>query len=315
MKTNRLGARVKAGDRNALSQAITFVEDDQEKAGRLLGSLRCEGNAFVIGVTGAPGTGKSTLIARLIQAYRKKGAKVGVVAVDPTSPLTGGALLGDRVRMSDFSNDPGVYIRSMASRGWTGGLSRAVADVVRLYDAAGMDVAIVETVGTGQSETEVVGISHVVLVVLIPGMGDEVQASKAGLMEVGDIFVVNKSDLPGADREVVSILSMTRGRAESKAVVKVSAAKGEGIEKLFTMLETKRRAFLEGNVEARAKSVRGMIIELAKADLLERVSKYPPKEIDALANGVLQKKVSVEDAAEDLVKRISGARPGRTSAR
>jgi len=180
LKTQHLSNQVLKGDRRALAKAITVIENDQKSAAKMLATLKPPGRAFVLGVTGPPGTGKSTLVDRLIELHRRKGLKVGVIAVDPTSPITGGALLGDRIRMADHAVDEGVYIRSMASRGWSGGLSRATSQVVQVMDAAGYDLILIETVGIGQSDIDVVSISHAVLVVLMPGMGDDVQMSKAG---------------------------------------------------------------------------------------------------------------------------------------
>ena len=193
-------------------------------------------------------TGKSSLVDRLTESYRRLGLKVGIVAIDPTSPLTGGALLGDRIRMVDHTHGQGGFIRSMASSGWAGGLSGAVADVIQLLDAAGMDVIMVETVGIGQSDTDVVRVAHAVMVVLMPGIGDDVQASKAGLMEIGDVYVVNKADLPGADDMVVDLLAMARDfKGRSPAVLKVSATKKEGIEVVVGVLERIRSRFLSSD--------------------------------------------------------------------
>jgi LAO/AO transport system kinase len=297
-------SRVVEGDRRALAKAITAVENDQKQAARMLTRLRPPGHVFVLGVTGPPGTGKSTLVDRLIWLYRKKGLKVGVIAVDPTSPITGGALLGDRIRMTGHSGDKGVYIRSMASRGWSGGLSRATSQVVQLMDSAGYDIVLIETVGIGQSDIEVVSVSHAVLVVLMPGMGDDVQMSKAGLMEIGDIYVVNKGDLEGADLMVVSLLSLVRTlRSRSPQVVKVSALTGEGLDQLDAALGAILSRFGEGDREIRMKSIRGMVTEIAKGDVVEGFLRRSGEAAETLAEQVLEGKLTVVEAAAKLASR------------
>jgi LAO/AO transport system kinase len=197
------------GDRRALARVISLVEDGGASAeAALAGLFPHTGRAHVVGVTGAPGTGKSTLVNQLAKALRAEGRRVGVVAVDPTSPFTGGAILGDRIRMHDLAGDPGVFIRSMATRGSLGGLARATADVVKVLDAAGFDLILIETVGAGQAEVDIASAAHTVLVVAAPGMGDEVQAIKAGILEIADILVVNKADLPHADSAVRALRAM-----------------------------------------------------------------------------------------------------------
>jgi LAO/AO transport system kinase len=308
MEDLRLLNRLATGDRRALAKAITVIENDQRSASLLLNQLKPPGHVFVLGVTGPPGTGKSTLVDRLIGAFRRKGLKVGVIAVDPTSPITGGALLGDRIRMTEHAGDRGVYIRSMASRGWSGGLSRSTSQVIQLMDSAGYDVVLIETVGIGQSDIEVVSVSHAVLVVLMPGMGDDVQMSKAGLMEVGDVYVVNKGDLDGADLMVVSLLSLVRTlRSRSPPVVKVSALTGEGLDKLDAAIEEVRSKFREGNSEIRLKSIRGMLIQMAKGDLLERFQRNSARPADRLAREVLAGNLTIAQAAARLSNREATA--------
>ncbi len=204
-----LAEEVRAGQRLALSRAISHIENEGPHAHLLLASLYPHtGRAHIIGVTGAPGSGKSTLVTALTQSYRAVGKAVAVVAIDPTSPFTGGALLGDRVRMHTLSGDEGVFIRSMATRGSLGGLSKTTGDVVTLLDAAGFDCILVETVGVGQAEVEIASTAHTTLVVEAPGMGDEVQAIKAGILEIGDVLVVNKADRPGTNRTVRALEMM-----------------------------------------------------------------------------------------------------------
>ena len=300
MQVRELASRMKKGDRVALAKGITLAENDPEGATRLLARMGPPGKAFVVGVTGPPGTGKSSLVDRLIEAYRKDGLKVGVIAVDPSSPITGGALLGDRIRMSGHAGDMDVFIRSMASRGWSGGLSRATSQVIRLMDAAGYDLILLETVGIGQSDIEVVGVSHAVLVVLMPGLGDDIQVSKAGLMEIGDIYVVNKSDLEGADLMVVNLLSLFRGSPRSPPVLKVSALSGEGIDSLHDAVEGIRSSFEAGDINLRLKSIRGMIIETARGAAMERLAVVSESEADGLARQVLSGRTTIEAAAARL---------------
>lgn len=295
-----LASLIKKGDRVALAKGITLAENDPARATGLLAHLGTPGRAFVVGVTGPPGTGKSSLVDRLIESYRKKGLRVGVIAVDPTSPITGGALLGDRIRMTGHAGDRNVFIRSMASRGWSGGLSRATSQVIRLMDAAGLDLVLLETVGIGQSDIEVVGVSHAVLVVLMPGLGDDIQVSKAGLMEVGDVYVVNKSDLEGADQMVVSLLTLFRGSTRSPPVLKVSALTGEGVDRLQGAIDEVRTRFMGGNQELRLKSIRGMIIETARGEAMEKFAGISEARADRLARQVMEGKVSVEEAAVKL---------------
>ena len=303
MPSSRLASALKRGDRRALAKAITLAESRPREAASLVGSLKPEGRAFVVGITGPPGTGKSTLVDRMIEFYRKKGLKVGVVAVDPTSPITGGALLGDRVRMSSHASDPKVYIRSMASRGWSGGLSRATALAIQLMDAAGFDVVLLETVGIGQADIEVVGVSHAVLVVLMPGLGDDIQVSKAGLMEVGDVYVVNKADIPGADSMYTSLLGLVRTmRGRSPEVVRVSARTGEGLERLGAVVEKVRSKFASGDKGLRVRSARGLVVETARGMVLEKFARISDGKADSLALKVAEGESTVADAAAQLLK-------------
>jgi LAO/AO transport system kinase len=300
LQIRELARAIKERNRVALAKGITMAENDPASAAKLLARLGPPGGAFVVGVTGPPGTGKSSLVDKLIDAYRRMGLRVGVIAVDPTSPITGGALLGDRIRMAGHAGDLSVFIRSMASRGWSGGLSRATSQVIRLMDAAGYNLILLETVGIGQSDIEVVGVSHAVLVVLMPGLGDDIQVSKAGLMEIGDIYVVNKSDLEGADVMVVSLLSIFRGSPRSPPVLKVSALSGEGIDTLQGSIEQIRSSFTAGNQDLRLKSIRGMIIETARGAAMERLAVVSQSRAEALAREVMKGKMTIEAAATRL---------------
>jgi LAO/AO transport system kinase len=229
--------RIVSGEVLALARAISLVEEDAAGAADVLReAFRHAGRATVLGVTGPPGAGKSSLVDRLVASYRKDGNRVGVVAVDPTSAYSGGAILGDRVRMQGHATDPGVFIRSMASRGFLGGLSRATNDALDLLDSAGFDPVLVETVGVGQDEIDVAKAADVVMVVLVPGMGDDIQAIKAGILEIADVFVINKADRPGADRvaadlEYMMSLSPQDGRPKPE-IVRTVATQNEGIEDL-----------------------------------------------------------------------------------
>ncbi len=227
--------RLLAGDRRAAAQLVTLMEDDGAAAREAIAALYPHtGHAHIVGVTGSPGTGKSTLVYELAKEFRSRGKTVGIIAVDPTSPFSGGALLGDRIRMQKLSTDDGVFIRSMASRGQLGGLARATGDAIKVLDAFGRDILMVETVGAGQSEVEIARAAHTVLVVDAPGLGDDIQAIKAGLFEIADIFVVNKADRDGAERTLLTMqmmLDMNEGTREGDwrpPLIKTIALQGEG---------------------------------------------------------------------------------------
>ena len=229
--------QLRSGGRRALARAISAVENHSPGWIQLLKEIFPHtGRALTIGVTGAPGSGKSTLVDQLAKIYRKRNRTVGVIAVDPTSPYSGGAILGDRIRMPEHFSDPGIYIRSMATRGWLGGLARATADVALVLDAFGHDIVIIETVGVGQDEIDIVRLADVTVVILVPGMGDDVQTIKAGIMEIADIFVINKSDYEGAERverEIRALESLAvRQDPWTPSIVRTVATRGEGVEKL-----------------------------------------------------------------------------------
>jgi LAO/AO transport system kinase len=273
--TGGLAASVAAGDPIALARAISLVEAGDPAGEAVLGGVFARtGAAAIVGVTGPPGVGKSTLVSRLIASYRGADRCVGVVAVDPTSAFSGGAILGDRVRMQEHALDPGVFIRSMASRGRSGGLSRATRDAVDLLDAAGRDPVLIETVGVGQDEVDVVRVADTVLVVLTPGQGDDIQAIKAGILEIADLFVVNKADHEGADRltsDLEAMLSLGESRPWRPPVLQTIASEGVGIEELIAAI-ARHRSFLQEGERLAARRRAGIaerLLEIVRERLVE----------------------------------------------
>lgn len=272
--------RIRSGDLRALARAITTVENRSTDAAELLkGLFPHTGTASVLGFTGAPGAGKSTLVDGVAREYRKTDKTVGIVAIDPTSPFSGGAILGDRIRMQGHYADPGIFIRSMATRGSLGGLARTTADVTSILDASGRDLVMVETVGVGQDEVDIVKLADVTVVVLVPGMGDDVQSIKAGIMEIADIFVINKADRDGAERverEIKALQSLAlRHDAWIPPIVKTVAPNGDGIPELVGKIE-EYRSFLdksEAGHQKRIENWRNRLIEMLRDALLDQVQR------------------------------------------
>ena len=308
-----LAEGVLAGRVPAVARAISWAESGDARFPELLAAVfAATGRARVTGLTGSPGAGKSTLTAALARRARARGKRVGIVAVDPSSPFSGGAILGDRIRMQDLYTDPGVLIRSMATRGHLGGLARASADAVDVLDAAGFDEVLVETVGVGQDEVEVFRLAESCVVVLTPGMGDDIQAIKAGLMEVADLFVVNKSDRDGADRVVLEILQMLElgeHGAWIPPIVKTVATTGAGLDELEAKLG-EHRAFLAGSegTKRRRERTRMRIEGLVKEDFLRRVERLRGDSgaLDGVAEHVENRKEDPISAARRLARRLEG---------
>lgn len=306
--------RLLNGDRRALARMVTLIEAEAPQARNCLAELHQHaGRAHIIGVTGSPGAGKSSLVTRLVREFRNREHKVGVIAVDPTSPFTGGAILGDRIRMMELAGDPNIFIRSMASRGNLGGLAASTRDVVRAMDAAGYNPIIVETVGTGQAEVEVMRTAQTVLVVVAPGMGDDIQAIKAGILEIADIFVVSKADKPGADQtaaELAMLLSLDSHRRQALwriPVLKTSALKVQGIGELVDAIQ-KHRVYLQdsGSLAQRThiqikSEIQNLILQMVLKSLKDAVSE---QELNTLVEDVTKRERDPYSVAAELAERL-----------
>ncbi len=306
-----------AGDVRAIARAITAIEDHDSHAEELLKQIfPSTGRAHVVGVTGAPGTGKSTLVDRLAAHYRRAGEQVGIIAVDPTSPYSGGAILGDRIRMQGHASDAGIFIRSMATRGSLGGLARATGDVALILDAAGKQHVLVETVGVGQDEVDIVRLADCTLVLLVPGMGDDVQNMKAGLMEIADIFVLNKSDHEGVDRLESQLEAMLELAPERNAwkprIVRTVATENKGVDELASAIAEYREHF-NANADRQSKRVehwKRRLVLLAGELFLERAVPGPQGEaaLDALAREVAARRKDPYAAVHELLSRAGLSR-------
>ena len=307
--------QVRAGDTRAISRAITAIENSDPRAEDLLRELfPFTGRAYLIGITGAPGTGKSTLVDKLAAHYRAQGKTVGIIAVDPSSPYTGGAVLGDRIRMQGHATDSGIFIRSMATRGFFGGLARATADAALVLDSAGKQIVLIETVGVGQDEIDVVRLAECTLVLVVPGLGDDVQNMKAGLMEVADIFVLNKAEREGADRLEQQLHAMLElapshndGRGWKPPVIRTTATEGKGIGELAEAIE-KCRQQREHSGEQRARILeywKQRLLLLLETQLLARtLGNDGQRALESLASEVAERKKNPYTAVRELLARV-----------
>jgi LAO/AO transport system kinase len=318
MSNEEWAEKILAGDRRAMARAISAVESREAAGVGLLKLLfRKISSAYVIGVTGSPGVGKSTLVEKLALEYRRSGTTVGIVAVDPTSPFSGGAILGDRVRMQSLSKDEGVYIRSMAARGQLGGLAPATHDVVTILEAAGCQVVLIETVGVGQDEVEVARLADATVLLLVPGLGDDVQTLKAGVMEIADLFVINKADRPGADRvaqEVAAMLSVASPRDDlgwRPPILKTVATAGDGITPVREALDS-FRAFGEKSelgVKRQRAKWQARLLELLRQALFEKVVAERLRDglIDRYVEEVRQHRRDPHSVVEELIASSAGS--------
>jgi len=307
--------RVLKRDVRSIARAISLVENADDDAQTLLkGLFPHRGESLILGITGAPGSGKSTLVDQLIGELRAKGKKIGIVAVDPSSPFTGGAILGDRIRMMRHSTDPDVFIRSMATRGHLGGLAKATGEAISIFEAAGKDIILVETVGVGQDEVEVVKLADLILVILTPGAGDDIQIFKAGIMEIADIFVLNKADTPGANKIEMQLKAMLELGLKDKdlpPVVKTVATEGRGTEELvqaiFNLRAKKERADLAAR---RKKLIAWMLRDITQEKLYGLINRaVKDSEFERYVEKIFSRKIDPYTAADEIVARLTDRRP------
>ena len=309
-----------SGDPRALARSISLVEEESTQGRAILKAIYPRtGRALVLGITGPPGAGKSSLVSRMVGGWRKRGEKVGIIAVDPSSAFSGGAILGDRIRMQEHCLDPGVFIRSMATRGHFGGVSRACRDVVDLLDAGGYRVIFIETVGVGQDEVEVVQIADLVLVVLPPGLGDDIQTIKAGILEIADLFVINKADREGADRlasELSAMLALSPDHGMAKSpILKTVATTGQGIPELMQAVDQGRRqkGRTASREEREKERSRERFLELFREGLYRRAREacLARDEVEAIAEDLATRRRDPYSAAEEVLGRVRFAEPRR----
>ena len=301
------------GDERAIARTISIVEEESGFAGDIMKAIFPHtGKAFVIGITGPPGVGKSTLVDKVTERFRREGKSIGIIAIDPSSAFSGGAILGDRVRMQRHSTDPGVFIRSMATRGHTGGLSRATGDAVDILDAAGKEIIIIETVGVGQDEIEVVQYADTVIVVMVPGLGDDIQAIKAGIIEIADIFAINKSDHPGADKVVSEIeylfTLLSEGSLEKPEIIKTEAVYDTGVDSLFEAIARKRKKIGEGDLlKARRKErCENRLISILRERLVEEFTDTVMKHAryHEYVDAIFEKKMDPYSAVDEMIREL-----------
>jgi LAO/AO transport system kinase len=306
--------RLLAGDRRACARLITLVENEAPESKQALKQIYpYTGKAHVIGVTGPPGAGKSSLVDKLTQYYREQGKTVGIIAVDPSSPFTGGALLGDRIRMQERATDPGVFIRSMGTRGHMGGLALTTKDAIKILDAFGKDIILVETVGTGQDEIDIIKAADTVLVVTMPSLGDDIQAIKAGILEIGDIFVVNKADLDYADKAVLELdmmLDFNAGKGWHPPVIRTVANMGEGIEELAEAIQAHMDYLKKEGLyqEKRRLKVEMELLEVLNRCVVKEILEKARKtnEFNNLVDLILEREMDCYTAAERLLQAKNG---------
>ena len=303
---------LRSGDPRALARAISAVENHAPEWIELLKELFPHtGHALTIGLTGSPGAGKSTLVDQLAKLYRKEDKRIGIIAVDPTSPYTGGAILGDRIRMQDHFSDPGIYIRSMATRGSLGGLARATADVSLVLDAAGRDIVMIETVGVGQDEVDIVRVADITIVILVPGMGDDVQTIKAGIMEIADIFVINKSDHEGSERVEKEIRALQSLAARQDGwvppVVKTVATNSAGVQELAETIRKYQEFLVSKNLlrKRRAENWETRLVEMLRDALLEKArAQLSAGDLARVAADIAEHKRDPYSVIEEIVSKV-----------
>lgn len=307
---SHLAGDILRGNPRAIARAISLVENDRNAAQEVMKEIFPHtGKSLVVGITGASGSGKSTLVDQLLGVLRRKGKKIGIVAIDPSSPFTGGAILGDRIRMMKHSVDPEVFIRSMATRGHLGGIAKATGEAITILEAAGKDVILVETVGVGQDEVEVVKLADMIVVVLVPGAGDEIQIFKAGIMEIADIFVLNKADSPGTDkteRQLRAMLDLGLEGKDIPPVVKTIATEGKGVEELVKKMELMVKSTDEEIQDIRKRRlVSWMLMDIVSDKVFQSVKEHiEPAKFEALVERIFRREIDPYTVADEIIGRL-----------